>query len=77
MGMDTKRAMVGFRRRTPQYVEESDPAQRSRNARTRRSPLVPDLTELATTLGKGYLDWTRYLQAFRKFRDQYAAGVDR
>jgi len=24
----------------------------------------PDMTESATTLGKGYLDWTRYLQAF-------------
>jgi hypothetical protein len=36
-GVATRRAMEGFRRRTQQYVEESDRAQRSRHARIRRS----------------------------------------
>ena len=35
-GMDTRRATGGFRRRTRQYVEESDGAQRSRHAWIRR-----------------------------------------
>ena len=35
-GMDTRRAKGGFRRRTRQYVEESDRAQRGRHARIRR-----------------------------------------
>jgi hypothetical protein len=36
MGMDTRRAKGGFRRRTRQYVEESDRAQHSRHAWMRR-----------------------------------------
>jgi len=35
-GVATRRATGGFRRRTWQYVEESDRAQRSRHARIRR-----------------------------------------
>ena len=35
-GMDTRRATGGRRRRTRQYVEEPDRAQRSRHARIRR-----------------------------------------
>ena len=60
-GMATRRATGGFRRRTRQYVEESDRAQRSRHARIQRrsrsfmnnADLIPD-SEVEGTLPRFY-----------------------